>query len=252
MRCEPTTLRATGSRANGPVNSQPTMRRAVSQATKSICPLTVPTSATVRSAPASTMRTPSARHAPIASLLPSGEKLHAPELRPSGTRAPGNAFSVRASSRASSASTVGRSCNTASTGRSAAPAAPPAASARRPIATSLFMRLLHRTRAGGSRLASALVLDPKVFKAYDVRGLYGSEIDEEGAYAIGHAYVEQFRPQRIAVGRDMRVSSPAMAAAVIEGAADAGADVVDIGLVGTEIVYFAVGAGGLDGGIAVT
>ena len=97
-----------------------------------------------------------------------------------------------------------------------------------------------------------LVLDPKVFKAYDVRGLYGPELDEEGAYAIGRASVEHFEPRSIAVGRDMRVSAPAMAAAVIEGAADGGADVVDLGLVGTEMVYYAVGALGLEGGICVT
>ena len=96
------------------------------------------------------------------------------------------------------------------------------------------------------------MLDPKIFKAYDVRGVYGTELDEEGAYAIGRAYVEQFEPRSIAVGRDTRVSSPTMAAAVIEGAADAGADVFDLGLVGTEMVYFAVGDGGLDGGICVT
>jgi phosphomannomutase len=96
------------------------------------------------------------------------------------------------------------------------------------------------------------VLDPKIFKAYDVRGVYGTELDEEGAYAIGRAYVEQFEPRSIAVGRDTRVSSPTMAKAVIEGAADAGADVFDIGLVGTEMVYFAVGDLGLDGGICVT
>jgi len=96
------------------------------------------------------------------------------------------------------------------------------------------------------------VLDPKVFKAYDVRGLHGSEIDEDGAYAVGRAYAEQFEARRIAVGRDMRVSSPAMAAAAIEGARDGGADVLDIGLAGTEMVYFAVGSLDLDGGIAVT
>jgi phosphomannomutase len=96
------------------------------------------------------------------------------------------------------------------------------------------------------------VLDPKVFKAYDVRGIHAAEIDEDGARAVGRAYVEQFEPKRIAVGRDMRVSSPAMAAAVIEGASSAGAEVVDIGLVGTEMVYFAVGHLDLDGGIQVT
>src|SRR5471032_2332702 len=96
------------------------------------------------------------------------------------------------------------------------------------------------------------MLDPKAFKAYDVRGLYPSELDEAGAYAIGRAYVEQFEPRRIAVGRDVRLSSPTMAAALIEGALDAGADVLDVGLVGTEMVYFAVGELGLDGGVMVT
>jgi phosphomannomutase len=96
------------------------------------------------------------------------------------------------------------------------------------------------------------VLDPKVFKAYDVRGIYASELDEDGARAIGRAFVEVFEPKRIAVGHDMRVSSPSMAEAVIAGAAEAGAEVLELGLVGTEMVYFAVGQLGLDGGIAVT
>jgi phosphomannomutase len=96
------------------------------------------------------------------------------------------------------------------------------------------------------------VLDPKVFKAYDVRGIYPAEIDEDGARAIGRAYVEQFEPERIAVGRDMRTSSPSMAQAAIEGAVSAGAEVVDIGLVGTEMLYLAVGHLSLDGGIQVT
>jgi phosphomannomutase len=96
------------------------------------------------------------------------------------------------------------------------------------------------------------VLSPAVFKAYDVRGVHPSELDEEGAYAIGRAYVEHFEPRRIAVGRDMRVSSSTMAAAVIEGAADGGADVLDVGLVGTEMVYHAVDELGLEGGVCVT
>src|SRR3954462_15268548 len=96
------------------------------------------------------------------------------------------------------------------------------------------------------------MLDPGIFKAYDVRGLYGPELDEEGAYAIGRAYVQHFEPRSIAVGRDMRVSAPSMAAAVMEGAADGGADVRDLGMVGTEMVYFAVGELGLDGGVCVT
>ena len=96
------------------------------------------------------------------------------------------------------------------------------------------------------------MLDPKVFKAYDVRGIYPTELDEEGAYAIGRAYVEQFEPRRIAVGWDMRVSSPGMARAAIEGATDAGADVLELGMIGTEMLYFAVGELGLDGGLVVT
>src|SRR5439155_24431990 len=104
----------------------------------------------------------------------------------------------------------------------------------------------------GAVVSVRAVLDPKVFKAYDVRGVYPTELDEEGAYAIGRAYVEQFEPRRIAVGHDMRVSSPAMAEALTDGAADAGADVLQLGLVGTEMVYFAVGDLELDGGVAVT
>src|SRR3954469_4400682 len=96
------------------------------------------------------------------------------------------------------------------------------------------------------------MLDPKVFKAYDVRGIYPGELDEDGAYAIGRAYVEEFEPRKIAVGHDMRLSSPAMTEALVRGAAEAGAHVARLGLVGTEMVYFAVGELGLDGGIAVT
>ena len=96
------------------------------------------------------------------------------------------------------------------------------------------------------------MLDPKVFKAYDVRGLYPGELDEAGAEAIGRAYVQQFEPRRMAVGRDMRLSSPAMQEALMRGATSAGADVVDLGLVGTEMVYFAVGSLGLEGGAMVT
>jgi phosphomannomutase len=96
------------------------------------------------------------------------------------------------------------------------------------------------------------MLDPKVFKAYDVRGIYPAELDEEGAEAIGRGYVEQFEPRRIAVGHDMRLSSPSMAAAVMRGASEAGADVFELGLIGTEMLYFAVGELGLDGGVTVT
>jgi phosphomannomutase len=97
-----------------------------------------------------------------------------------------------------------------------------------------------------------MALDPKVFKAYDIRGIYPSELDEEGAYAVGRAYVEQFEPKKIAVGRDMRPSSPSVADAVVQGASDGGSEVVDIGMVGTEMLYFGVGELELDGGVMVT
>jgi phosphomannomutase len=96
------------------------------------------------------------------------------------------------------------------------------------------------------------MLDPGAFKAYDVRALYPSQLDEEGAYAIGRAFAEQFEPRRVAIGRDMRLSSPSMAEAAANGVADGGADVADLGMVGTEVMYFATGELGLDGGIMVT
>ena len=96
------------------------------------------------------------------------------------------------------------------------------------------------------------MLDPKAFKAYDVRGIYPAQLDEAGAYATGRAFVEQFDAARIAVGRDTRLSAPSMAKAVIEGAADGGAEVLDLGMVGTEMLYFAVGELKLDGGVMVT
>ena len=97
------------------------------------------------------------------------------------------------------------------------------------------------------------MLDPKVFKAYDVRGLYQRELDEAGAYAIGRAYVEQFEPKRDrGRPRHARSRRRRWPRRVREGAADGGAEVLDLGMVGTEMVYFAVGELGLDGGIAVT
>ncbi len=96
------------------------------------------------------------------------------------------------------------------------------------------------------------MLDPSVFKAYDVRGVYPTELDEEGAYRVARGYAEHFEPRAVAVGHDMRLSSPTVTQAVRDGVADAGADVADLGLVGTEMLYHAVGELGLDGGICVT
>ena len=96
------------------------------------------------------------------------------------------------------------------------------------------------------------MLDPSVFKAYDVRGIYPSQLDEDGAYRVARAYTEHFEPRGVAVGRDMRLSSPSVLAAVTDGITDAGADVADLGLVGTEMLYHAVAELQLDGGICVT
>jgi phosphomannomutase len=96
------------------------------------------------------------------------------------------------------------------------------------------------------------VLDPSVFKAYDVRGIVPDELDAEGAERLAAAYVAAFEPETMAIGRDMRLSSPEIAEAAVRGAAAAGANVVDIGRVGTEMLYFAVGEYGYQGGIQVT
>lgn len=91
-----------------------------------------------------------------------------------------------------------------------------------------------------------------IFKAYDVRGLYPDEINEETARAIGAAFVAYLKATRIAVGRDMRLSSPALAAAFIDGATSQGADVVDYGVIATDMLYFAVARDRHDGGVQIT
>jgi phosphomannomutase len=95
-------------------------------------------------------------------------------------------------------------------------------------------------------------LDPDIFKAYDVRGVYPGEVNEEAARRIGAAFVAYLRAKRIAVGRDMRLSSPAIASAFVDGATAQGADVVDYGMIPTDMLYFAVARDGHDGGVQVT
>jgi phosphomannomutase len=95
-------------------------------------------------------------------------------------------------------------------------------------------------------------LDPGIFKAYDVRGVYPSEINEDGARAIGAAFVAYLTAKHIAVGRDMRLSSPALATAFVDGATSQGADVVDYGMIPTDMLYFAVARDGHDGGVQIT
>lgn len=97
-----------------------------------------------------------------------------------------------------------------------------------------------------------MTLDPGVFKAYDIRGLYGEQIDEAGAERVGRAFIAVTGAQRVAVGHDVRLSSPGISAAFIRGALSAGADVTALGLAATEMVYFAVDEGGYDAGAVIT
>jgi phosphomannomutase len=90
------------------------------------------------------------------------------------------------------------------------------------------------------------------FKAYDVRGRVPGELNEDIVYRIARAYAEFVSPRTVAVGQDIRASSPALAAALIRGLTDSGVDVIDIGIGGTELVYFATFHERLDGGIMLT
>ena len=90
------------------------------------------------------------------------------------------------------------------------------------------------------------------FKAYDLRGRIPAELNEDVAYRIGRAYAEFVRPKKVIVGRDIRLSSEELAKALEQGLLDSGVDVYDIGLCGTEVVYFATFAREMDGGIMVT
>ena len=96
-------------------------------------------------------------------------------------------------------------------------------------------------------------LNSKIFKAYDIRGIYGVDFNEDTFYQIAQGYAKLVKPRGIvAVGMDARLSSPALKQAIIKGLADAGVSVMDIGLASTEMYYFAVGYYKLAGGIQVT
>jgi phosphomannomutase/phosphomannomutase/phosphoglucomutase len=90
------------------------------------------------------------------------------------------------------------------------------------------------------------------FTVYDVRGKLGAELDEDIARRIGRAFGEYFKPRRVAVGGDARRTSAALKQALADGLMDAGADVLDLGLTGTEEIYFAAFHLDIDGGIEVT
>jgi phosphomannomutase len=111
-------------------------------------------------------------------------------------------------------------------------------------------------------------VDPGIFKAYDVRGIYPDQLDEQLAYRVGRAFARVLAGfkngagtkdgsangagLRVAVGHDMRLHSPALAREFCRGLTDEGCDVLHIGMVGTEMVYYAIGSRGFDGGASVT
>ena len=107
-------------------------------------------------------------------------------------------------------------------------------------------------------------MDESIFKAYDIRGLYGQQVDEDAAWKIGHATAQflrsllhgyergQINSQSLIVGRDMREHSPALAKALMEGMTGSGANVIDIGMIDTPQIYFAINHLGSCGGVQVT
>ena len=103
-------------------------------------------------------------------------------------------------------------------------------------------------------------IDPGIFKAYDVRGLYGDQIDEDVAYRLGRAFARvlgdlEAKPVdqlRVGVGRDMRLTAPALTERYVDGIRAEGSSVLDAGMVGTEMLYYLVGSRDLDGGLMCT
>lgn len=97
-----------------------------------------------------------------------------------------------------------------------------------------------------------MTIDPTIFKAYDVRGTYPEQVNGEIAYKIGAALATFLKPRTMAVGRDMRLSSDELFEGLTRGLEESGVDVVDLGLVSTDGLYFAVGKYGYDGGVMIT
>jgi len=95
-------------------------------------------------------------------------------------------------------------------------------------------------------------INPSIFKAYDIRGLYPGELNEETAYAIGRGFAAYLQAATVAVSRDMRLSSPSLSAAFIDGVRTQGTNVIDYGMLGTDQLYFAVVNDGLEGGAQIT
>lgn len=95
-------------------------------------------------------------------------------------------------------------------------------------------------------------MDSKIFKAYDIRGIYPDEMNADDAYLIAQAYAQFVKPKKVALGKDVRESGPVMWESAANGFTDAGVDVVDIGTVSTDMMYFAAAHLDVDGGISIT
>lgn len=91
-----------------------------------------------------------------------------------------------------------------------------------------------------------------IFKAYDIRGIYGQDLNEELAYQIGKAFATFLKPKTVVVGRDMRPHSLPLFQSLARGLTELGADVVDIGVVSTPMTYFANGTLGADASVMIT
>src|SRR5262245_56544799 len=95
-------------------------------------------------------------------------------------------------------------------------------------------------------------MNPNIFRAYDIRGVYPSDLDEQAVADIARGYVAVFQPASVAVGMDVRFSSPQLKESLADSLQDSGVDVVDLGLIATDMLYFAVGKYGYSGGIIVS
>src|SRR3989344_258000 len=96
------------------------------------------------------------------------------------------------------------------------------------------------------------MINSSIFKSYDVRGIYPSELNEEASFAVGRAFVKHTGVKKVVVGYDARLSSPALFGALTEGLLAGGAQVTSIGQTPTEGLYFAVASYDFDGGIMIT
>ncbi|MBN1325661.1 phosphomannomutase/phosphoglucomutase [Candidatus Falkowbacteria bacterium] len=98
-----------------------------------------------------------------------------------------------------------------------------------------------------------MAINSEIFKAYDVRGIYPKEIDEDAVYKIAQAYIKTFKPARaVVLGKDVRISSPSLWQSAAKGITDAGCDVIDIDTISTDMLYFAVAHYDYGGGITIS